>query len=180
MAALTGTKVGLSVGLLTAIPWACATVAVVVLTRIADRTGRRRWAAAASLAAAGIGILAAAATANPVLGLLGLSLAASGFIAVQPVFWTLPTSFLVGGAAASGTALINSLGSLGGFVAPIMKKLADTTFGSGAGLVALAAIAVLGAALLVISHRVSPAIDVTERERLAAADSAGHKRIGAK
>ncbi len=167
IAALTGTKVGLEVGLLTAIPWACAIVAVIVLTRLADRTGRRRWVASATLAAAGIGILAAAATTNPVLGLFGLSLAASGFIAVQPVFWTLPTSFLVGGAAASGIALINSLGSLGGFVAPILKNFVDSTLGSGAGLVALAAIAIVGAALLVTSRRVSPAVDVTERAHLA-------------
>ena len=156
IADLTGTKVGLRVGVLTAVPWVCAMVTVVVLTRIADRTGRRRWVASAALATAGAGMLVAAATSNPVLGLIGLSLAASGFIAVQPVFWTLPTTFLVGGAAASGIALMNSLGNVGGFVAPsatsarlnsplILKNFADATFGSGTGLVALAAFAFIGA-----------------------------------
>jgi MFS family permease len=47
---MTGTKVGFTVGLLTAIPWICAMIAVVVPARIADRTGRRRWVAASALA----------------------------------------------------------------------------------------------------------------------------------
>jgi MFS family permease len=100
IADMTGTKVGFTVGLLTAIPWICAMIAVVVLARIADRTGRRRWVAASALAGAGLGILLATLTASPVFGLVALSLAAAGFISVQPVFWTLPTGFLVGGAAA--------------------------------------------------------------------------------
>lgn len=162
IADLTGTKVGFTVGLLTAVPWACAMIAVVVLARIADRTGRRRWVAASALAAAGVGILLATATSNPALGLFGLSLAASGFIAVQPIFWTLPTGFLVGSAAAAGIALINSIGSLGGFVAPNLKNFADTKFGSGAGLVVLAVIALVGAALLLASRRLIPAIELTE------------------
>ena len=163
IADMTGTKVGLTVGLLTAIPWICAMIAVVVLARIADRTGRRRWVASSALAGAGVGILAATLTANPVFGLAALSLAAAGFIAVQPIFWTLPTGFLVGGAAAAGIALINSIGSLGGFVAPNLKNFADSTFGSGVGLVALAVIAFVGAALLFASRRVAPAIELTER-----------------
>lgn len=162
IADLTGTKVGFMVGLLTAVPWVCAMIAVVVLARIADRTGHRRWVASSALAGAGVGILLATVTASPVFGLLALSLAAAGFIAVQPIFWTLPTGFLVGGAAAAGIALINSIGSLGGFVAPNLKNFADTAFGTGAGLVVLAVIAMAGAALLLASRRLSPAIELTE------------------
>jgi MFS family permease len=162
IADLTGTKVGFRVGLLTAVPWICSMIAVVVLARLADRTGRRRWVASAALAAAGIGIVLAAATGNAAVGLIGLSLAAAGFIAVQPIFWTLPAGFLVGSAAAAGIALINAIGSLGGFVAPNLKNAVDTAFGSGAGLIALAIIAVAGAALLVVSRRLVPAIELAE------------------
>jgi hypothetical protein len=35
-----------------------------------------------------------------------------------PVFWTLPTAFLTGTAAAAGLALVNSLGNLAGYVGP--------------------------------------------------------------
>ena len=44
-----------------------------------------------------------------------------GFVAMQPIFWTLPTEYLTGYAAAAGIGLINSLGNLGGFLAPNMR-----------------------------------------------------------
>ena len=81
--------------------------------------------------------------------MLALCLAASGFIAVQPMFWTFPTGYLSGVAAAGGIALINALGALGGFVAPNVKNWADASFGSStAGLYALACTTLLGALLI--------------------------------
>jgi len=47
--------------------------------------------------------------------------AAAGFIAVQPLFWTFPTNYLGGVAAAGGIALINAIGALGGFITPSVK-----------------------------------------------------------
>ena len=63
-----------------------------------------------------------------------------GTYAAVPTFWTLPTGFLTGSAAAGGIALINSIGNLGGFVGPyaigwIKDATGDVTF----GLVVLAA-----------------------------------------
>ncbi len=149
IAALVGKKVGLEVGLLTAVPWTCALVASFVIGRLSDRTGSRRGIAAATLAVGGLGIAASAAFGTPALALVALCFAAAGFIAVQPVFWTLPTGYLAGAAAASGLALVNSLGSLGGFVAPNVKTWGDTAFGSThAGLYLLAATTVFGALLI--------------------------------
>jgi MFS family permease len=159
IAKLVGAKVGLGVGLMTAVPWGIAIVATFLLSRLADKTGKRRLVATASLAAAAVGIFASALTDNPALGLAALSLGAAGFISVQPVFWTLPTGMLVGAAAAGGIALINSIGSLGGFVAPIAKTWAEASFGPNAGLFLLAITAFLGAVLLFNSHRVSKIAD---------------------
>jgi MFS family permease len=159
IAELVGAKVGLGVGLMTAVPWGFAILATFLLSRLADKTGKRRLVATASLAAASVGIFASALTDNPVLGLAALSLGAAGFISVQPVFWTLPTGMLVGAAAAGGIALINSIGSLGGFVAPIAKTWAEAAFGPNAGLFLLAITAFLGAVLLFNSHRVSKIAD---------------------
>ncbi|GEK79237.1 MFS transporter [Agrococcus baldri] len=153
-----GEDVGLMVGLLTAAVWSLAIVGVVVATRIADRTGRRRIVAAVTLGLSALGILLSVVFQEPVMVLLALALGAAGFIAVQPVFWTLPTSFLVGGAAASGIALINSIGSLGGFLAPIVKNAADELFGAAGGSYALAAIAAIGAILIACSHLVARAV----------------------
>ena len=44
---------------------------------------------------------------------------------MQPIFWTLPTEYMTGFAAAAGIGLINSLGNLGGFLAPNMRDYFD-------------------------------------------------------
>jgi sugar phosphate permease len=153
VAALLGTKVNLKVGLVTAIPWICALVATLFVPRLAERTGRHRSIAAVTLAVSGIGIGVSAA-AGPVIALIALCFAAAGFIAVQPLFWTFPTSYLGGAAAAGGIALINALGSLGGFMAPNIKAWADRIFGSPqAGLYVLAATTMLGALLMALFLR---------------------------
>lgn len=75
-----------------------------------------------------------------------LGAAEAGFIAVQPLFWTFPTSALAGTAAAGGIALVNALGALGGFVAPNVRAWAEATFASAsAGLYLLAAATLVGA-----------------------------------
>ena len=148
VAQLLGTKVGLEVGLVTAIPWICAIIAAYALPRAADRSGSHRVIAAATLAVSGIGIAVSAAS-GPALALIALCFAAAGFIAVQPMFWTFPTGYLSGVAAAGGIALINALGALGGFVAPNVKNWADVSFGSAsAGLYVLAATTIVGAILI--------------------------------
>ena len=148
VAQLLGTKVGLEVGLVTAIPWICAIIAAYALPRAADRSGSHRVIAAATLAVSGIGIAVSAAS-GPALALIALCFAAAGFIAVQPMFWTFPTGYLSGVAAAGEIALINALGALGGFVAPNVKNWADVSFGSAsAGLYVLAATTIVGAILI--------------------------------
>ncbi|MCK0198193.1 MFS transporter [Ancylobacter sp. 6x-1] len=149
VASLLGTKVGFTVGLVTAIPWLCAMLATYFLPRWSDRTGERRLFAGGILVVCAAGIAASVATNSPVLSLLALCFAAAGFISVQPIFWTLPTGYLGGIAAAGGIALINSLGSLGGFVAPNVKTWAETTFAStSAGLYLLAGTTLIGAVLV--------------------------------
>ena len=153
VAALLGLKVNLEVGLVTAIPWICALGATFLIPRIAQRTGRHRAIAAVTLAVSGIGI-AVSASATPLIAIVALCFAAAGFIAVQPLFWAFPTSYLGGAAAAGGIALINALGSLGGFLAPNVKAWADTDLGSPhAGLYVLAATTLAGSFLILVFLR---------------------------
>ncbi len=162
IAALLGVSVNLKVGLVTAIPWICAIIATFFIPRLAERTGRHRTIAAATLAVSGIGI-ALSASANPFVAIAALCVAAAGFIAVQPLFWTFPTSYLGGSAAAGGIALINALGSLGGFLAPNVKAWADSRFGSAnAGLYALAATTLIGACLIFYLLRPAPVLSAAE------------------
>ena len=140
---------GFEVGMVTAIPWICALAAAYLIPRYSDRTGERRITAAVTLAVAGLGIAASTSVSSPLLALVALCFAAAGFIAVQPLFWTFPTGYLAGTAAAGGIALINSLGALGGFVAPNVKTWAEKSFASGsAGLFLLAGTTLIGSVLI--------------------------------
>src|ERR1700730_17242817 len=74
------------------------------------------------------------------LAAVALTIGVMGVFAAIPTFWTLPTGFLTGSAAAGGIALINSLGSLGGFVGPyVIGWIKDATGETTLGLVVLAA-----------------------------------------
>lgn len=46
-----------------------------------------------------------------------LCVAAAGTFSAQPVFWSMPGTFLRGATAAAGIAAINSVGNLGGLIA---------------------------------------------------------------
>jgi MFS family permease len=144
ISALLHRPVGLAVGWVSAVPWTCALIAVYFLPRLGDRLKRHRQLAAWTLLAAGCASLAFP-TAGPVTALVALSVAVSGFIAVQPLFWTLPTGYLVDRAAAGGIALIG-VGNLGGFLAPNVKVWADEYFASPrAGLYLLAGLTLINA-----------------------------------
>jgi MFS family permease len=152
ISALLHKPAGLQVGLVSAIPWVCALAAVYILPRAADRSHTHRLLAALTLLVSGCASFAFP-SAGPRMGLLALSIAVSGFIAVQPLFWTFPTGYLADRAAAGGIALIG-MGNLGGFLAPNVKVWADVHFGSTrAGLYLLAGLTVLNAGLIAFTGR---------------------------
>jgi nitrate/nitrite transporter NarK len=155
VAALLGTKVGFRVGLVTALPWIAAVVVTWLVPRYADRTSKHRTCAVALLVMSGVAIAVSGIAGAPIVSLLALCCAASGFIAAQPLFWTFPTRYLTGAAAAAGIALINSLGGLGGFFAPMARTAAEAAFHStSAGLAVLGAASVLAALVIVALVRV--------------------------
>ncbi len=151
VAGLLGKNVGLEVGIVTAIPWVIALAAAYLIPRYSDRTGERRLVAAGTLAMAGIGMAVSVSVSSPLVALIGLCFAAAGFIAVQPIFWTFPTAYLGGAAAAGGIALVNALGALGGFFAPNVKTWAEGAFNSkAAGLYLLTGTTFVGVVLILI------------------------------
>ena len=150
--AITGQKLGFAASLVTAIPWIFGLASVAFFPGLADRTRKHRTIGTTLLLVTAVGICASGALSdNPVLAIGGLSLAAIGFVAMQPIFWTLPTEYMTGYAAAAGIGLINSLGNLGGFLAPNMRDYFVDRVGPNAGLYSLAVGAVVGAILFALT-----------------------------
>lgn len=148
VAALLGTKVGFVASVVTAIPWVAALFGTWLIPRYSDRTGERRNIAALTLLAAAVGIAVSGLVA-PVLAIIALCVAAVGVIAVQPVFWTMPTQLLSGTALAAGIGFVNLFGAIGGFLAPIVRVQAETLFASSAaGLLTLAGVAIVGVVII--------------------------------
>jgi sugar phosphate permease len=144
-----GHHVGTEVGLISAIPWIAALVVTLLVTRQADRSKNHRQWAVAMLLMAAFGMSASALCQNVTFAVAAFCFAAAGFVSVQPLYWTLPTNYLSGIVAATGLALINSIGNVGGFVAPNLKTFVETATGNPqTGMFALASVSVIGAGLL--------------------------------
>ncbi|MGO4278256.1 D-galactonate transporter [Cupriavidus sp. OV038] len=116
-----GVKGNLQIGLISAIPFVAGTIAMVLNGIHSDRSGERRMHCAMATLLAAVGLtLTGMWLHSATLALVALTIASVGILAAFPVFWSLPSAFLAGTAAAGGIALINSIGNLAGFVAPYM------------------------------------------------------------
>jgi sugar phosphate permease len=140
----------LSVGLYSSLPYIAAVVSMLTYARHSDRTGeRRRHSAIACLVGATMFAVAASTLHRLYICLPALILAAGAIYAAYTVFWTIPSEYLKGTAAAGGIALINSLGLVGGFVSPLLIGGLKTVTGSlSAGLYVISALLVLAVGLL--------------------------------
>ncbi|RAM38213.1 MFS transporter [Arthrobacter globiformis] len=159
----------LSVGFLSSIPWVCAVFAMYFAAKWQDKAKSKRPLLVAALLVAAVGTLAAA-VASPVLALVFLAVAAMGFKSASPLFWTIPQSTLHPLVLAPAIAIINSLGNLGGFVAPFGFGIIKEQTGSVVpGLFALAAASTVAAVLVYFLKERKPASDVTEKASAPAA-----------
>ncbi|HWQ37841.1 MAG TPA: MFS transporter [Burkholderiales bacterium] len=140
----------LHIGLLVAIPYTVATIAMIWTNVHADRTRERRWHAALPCFLAGVGLLLSALPGQAlVYGMLALTLATAGACAAVAAFWSLPAAFLVGAAAATGIALINSLGNVAGFVSTsLVGWISDLTGSAQASLYLFGALMFVGGAMV--------------------------------
>jgi len=133
------------VGLITAIPYLAAGIAMFFAGRHSDRTDERRGHVAVAAFVAALGFALAGSLRNPWLAMGGLTLAFMGLKSTMGPFWALGTSFLSGTAAAGGIAFINSVGNLGGFVGPTVVGVIRDRTGNDT-----AALYVLGGCLLLM------------------------------
>jgi ACS family tartrate transporter-like MFS transporter len=125
-------------GLITALPYVVGVISTVWWGRHSDRTAERRFHLALPLFVASAGIASSTALTDPTMKMVALSIAGFGIFGCLPVFWTFPTAFLSGAAAAGGIALINSIGNLAGFAGPYaVGRISDLTGSYTGGLLLL-------------------------------------------
>lgn len=151
----TGIEGNFAIGVLSAVPFLAALVAMNLFGRSADKRRERRWHLVIPSLMGAVGFsLAAVWNGSTALSLTALSVAAAGVLTCAPLFWSLPTAFLGGTAAAAGLAIINSVGNLAGFVSPYMiGTLKDSTGSVSIPMYVLAFSLVVGAAAVLTTKK---------------------------
>ncbi|WP_342913129.1 MFS transporter [Cupriavidus oxalaticus] len=140
----------LDIGLLSAIPYAAATAAMILVGQSSDARGERRWHLALPGAIGALGLCVSVAYANnTAVAMLALTIGTMGIMTTISQFWTLPPAILGGAAAAAGIALANSVGSISGVISPYLIGWVQTNTGTtGNGVLVLAGSLVIGGLLV--------------------------------
>ena len=141
-------------GFLNVIPWSCVAWALWWVPRHAARTGEQTWHIALPAFIAAACLAASVFVPGNAAKFALLCIAAAGIFSAQPVFWSLPSTFLTGAAAAAGFAAINSVGNLGGFFAQnAVPWIRDRTRNDLAPMLFLAACLTAGALMTFVVQR---------------------------
>jgi len=141
----------LAIGWLIVIPMALSLIAMIYTGNSSARTGEKRWHGAVPLflGAAGMGI--GAFIPDPQVNLLFVCLTAVGVYSAFGVWWSYPTTFLSGTAAAGAVGLINSFGNVGGYVGPYLTGFIKELTGSFVWAYVLLACSLAAAGVLMLT-----------------------------
>jgi len=124
-----------------AVPYGLGMLAMVYWGRLSDVKRERIWHVALPSLTAATGCAVSAATQNDVAVLLSLFAVVISLLAVQGPFFSLPSTYLAGSAAAGGIALVNTLGTgMGGYLGPLIigeLKERSGTYGSSMAVLAV-------------------------------------------
>jgi MFS transporter, ACS family, tartrate transporter len=133
----------ITIGWTSAIPYLFASVGMIAWAFYVDHYGKRVVNLAIACLLGGVGLLAPIIFDTLPAAVIGFTIALIGVTAARAIFWTIPTRFLTGVAAAGGLAFINSIGTVGGFAGPSMMGWLKEFSGSYVvGLGAMAAVMV--------------------------------------
>jgi len=141
-------------GLITAVPYLPAAIVMYFWSRDASKRGLKTWHIAIPAVAGAISIPLALFAGSPVATMAVITVTACAIFAALPNFWTLPTQFLTGVAAAAGVALINTIGNLAGFSAPyITGAVHDWTGGYELPMLIVGIVMLASAVIMVLLAR---------------------------
>ena len=141
-------------GFVAALPYVVSMIAMIVWGRVSDARNKRILDTALSMLVAAAALAVAGFSTNYLVVLAALSLALAGGLAGIGPFQSMLSSFARGAAGASGLALVNSIGTLGGFFGPnIVAALKSSTGGFGLAMLALAGAQLLAALIVLATGR---------------------------
>jgi ACS family tartrate transporter-like MFS transporter len=145
-------------GFVVALCFIASMVVMIVWARHSDAKGERIWHVAIPLLLGGAGLFVAAAAQSYTLVLFALAIALIGTLAYNGPFFSLPSTFLVGTAAAGGIGFVNTIGSLGRFIGPWgVGVLKESSGGYSSAMAAMAvAMTISGLIVVAMGRKISP------------------------
>jgi MFS family permease len=141
------------IGLVTALPFLCAFVAMIAWGYSSDLMGERTYHVVVAFLITAVGLAACifVGTEHPYVTMALLCLAIAAQQSVAGVFWSIPSAMLTGVAAAGGVAMINAIGNLGGWLGPtVYGVVKDATGSTNLGLLTLAVPPVIAAIAMIL------------------------------
>lgn len=139
----------IQIGLIGMIPYAVATVAMILWARHSDAVRERKLHCWLPLGVSALAMFGAALTQSPVLAIGAICIALAGLYAFKSPFWAVPGLFLSSASATTAVAAINSIGNLGGFVGPYAQGLiVERTGSTTAGLIFFGVLLVIATAMM--------------------------------
>jgi len=137
-------------GLISAIPFLAAAIAMISFSISADKRRERRFHLIIPMSMGAIALaLAPSFSNNLFLSVICLAFAAAGLLSSTPMFWSLPPAFLGGVWAAAGIGAINAIGNVAGFASPyVIGAVVNATGQLSWGLYTITAIVLLGMLLV--------------------------------
>ncbi|WP_229581053.1 MFS transporter [Rhodococcus rhodochrous] len=161
---MTGGTVGTTgIGYIAAVPYIFTGIAMVVISQSSDRTQERMWhfAVPTLIGAGGWVVAAATVSSSPFVAAIAICIGTVGAMATIPTFWTTAPKVVSGAAAASGIALISSIGNIGGFVSPYMFGVIRDAFpgetGNSVSFLVGAIVLGIGGVLMIALSKTLPA-----------------------
>jgi sugar phosphate permease len=141
-------------GMLTGAIAIVSAIGLLVVGASSDRHGERPLHAAACAACAMLGCVGAALSNDPVWTFASLAVMQIAVVSFLGPFVAIPTMLLAGGSAAVGIALVNAIGSVGGFIGPyLIGFLRTRTGGDTSAFIVLATMAAIATGILVSLKR---------------------------
>lgn len=145
----------LEIGLVNAIPYGLASIAMIFWGRSSDRKNERRWHTAITLLMISFGLLIALFTSSLIGTIFLLSVVLIGAYSMKGPFWALASSWMSPTTTAAGLAAIGACANLigGGMMVNIYGAIHDATGSHAIALLPLAALNLVSAIMVFIMSR---------------------------